>query len=78
MLEEFLLWCNGNGGCQVQSVAQHHGLKDPALQCRWQWWLGSDPWSDDSICLPRGSQKRRKEDREKKNQMLDLKGKFST
>ena len=31
----------------VQSLAQHGGPKDlalPQLQCRWQLWLGLDPW----------------------------------
>ena len=38
---------------QVQSLAQHHGLKDPALLQLWprsQLWLRSDPWPGNSIC----------------------------
>ena len=51
---------------QVQSLAWHSGLKDPALsqlQYRWQLKLRSDPWPGNS--MPQGSQKRRKEKKRK-------------
>ena len=39
---------------RFRSLAQHSGLKDPALpqlQHRLQRWLGSDPWPRNSTCL---------------------------
>ena len=39
-------------------------VKDPALpqlQCRWQLWLGSDPWPGNSICC--GVAKKEKKDK---------------
>ena len=45
--------CLCNTRMQVQSLAWHSGLKDPAFQQLWhrsQLWLGSDPWPGNCIC----------------------------
>ena len=50
---------------QVQPLAQHSGLKDPALpqvQQRLQLCLKSDPWPGNSICIraaKKGEKKRK-------------------
>ena len=45
--------CPCSARMQVQSPAQHSGLKDPALPQllhRSQLQLGSDPWPGNSVC----------------------------
>ena len=45
--------CVSRAKTRVRSVAQHSGLKDPALPLLWdgwQPWLRSDPWPRNSIC----------------------------
>ena len=41
----------GSTGMQVQSVAQHSGLRtQPQLWLRWRLQLRSDPWPGNSLC----------------------------
>ena len=51
----------GSTGMQVQSLAQHHGLRIPLLQLqlRWQLQLGSDPWPRNSVCFFGVAEKRK-------------------
>ena len=67
-MAQFDQWHLWSTGTQVQSPAQHSGLKDPGLlqlQHRLQLQLGSDPWPGNSICC-RVAKKERKNNNKKK------------
>ena len=52
---------------QVPSLAQHTGLKDPALlklQRLSHLWLGYDPWPGNSVCGRAAKNEKKKKERE--------------